>query len=182
MRARDLRFGTYYSGGLDWSFGGLPQSPPVLFFRTPLQYRNFRRPMEPWAAFHEDGEKLLLDGEVLPAGQGARADLDDALDAIFHHPNVGPFVCRQLIQRLVTSNPSPGYVYRCARAFANDGNGDARWLGVEAALGLTYRFAPNVALDLVAATLQGGDARDESFGDGDAKEVYKGVARVRVTW
>ena len=66
--------------------------------------------------------------------------------------------------------------------FANDGNGDARWLGVEAALGLTYRFAPNVALDLVAATLQGGDARDESFGDGDAKEVYKGVARVRVTW
>lgn len=65
---------------------------------------------------------------------------------------------------------------------APDGNGDARWLGVEAALGLTYRFAPNVALDLIAATLQGGDARDEGFGDGDAKEVYKGVARVRVTW
>ena len=63
-----------------------------------------------------------------------------------------------------------------------DGRGDSNWLGVEAALGMTYRFAPNVALDLVGATLQGGDARDENFGSRDAKPVYKGVARVRVTW
>ena len=46
-----------------------------------------------------------------------------ALDHIFNHPNVGPFVCRQLIQRLVTSNPSPAYVYRCGQAFANNGAG-----------------------------------------------------------
>ena len=61
-----------------------------------------------------------------------------------------------------------------------DGSGDARWLGVEAAAGMTYRFAPNVALDVIAATLQGGSARD-SGGD-DAEAVWKGVARVRVTW
>ena len=46
-------------------------------------------------------------------------DLKDTLDALFNHPNTGPFVSRQLIQRLITSNPSPGYVYRVAQAFAN---------------------------------------------------------------
>ncbi len=53
----------------------------------------------------------------------AEQDLAAALDNIFQHPNVGPFVCRHLIQRLVTSNPSPAYVYRCGQAFANDGTG-----------------------------------------------------------
>jgi hypothetical protein len=42
---------------------------------------------------------------------------------IFHHPNVGPFFCQFLIQRLVTSNPTPAYVYRCGQAFANNGSG-----------------------------------------------------------
>jgi uncharacterized protein (DUF1800 family) len=45
------------------------------------------------------------------------------LDTIFNHPNVGPFVARQLIQRLVTSNPSPGYVYRVASVFNDNGSG-----------------------------------------------------------
>src|SRR6185437_16062152 len=44
-------------------------------------------------------------------------------DLLFQHPNTGPFFCRQLIQHLVTSNPSPGYVYRVARVFADDGTG-----------------------------------------------------------
>jgi uncharacterized protein (DUF1800 family) len=60
---------------------------------------------------------------VLPAGQAPLTDLNAALDNIFQHPNVGPFICRQLIQRLVTSNPSPAYVYRCGQAFANHGSG-----------------------------------------------------------
>ena len=51
------------------------------------------------------------------------SDLKTALDNIFYHPNTGPFICRQLIQRLVTSNPSPGYVYRVAQVFANNGSG-----------------------------------------------------------
>jgi uncharacterized protein (DUF1800 family) len=103
-----------------WTLGGQNQGDPRRFFRP---QRNFRIPMESWAAFHASDEKRLLDGALLPAGQSARTDLEQALDVIFRHPNVGPFFCRSMIQRLVTSNPSPAYVYRCAQAFANDGKG-----------------------------------------------------------
>jgi hypothetical protein len=80
-------------------------------------------PMEPWSIYHDTAEKVLLDGATLPAGQSASTDLEQALDVIFNHPNVGPFVCKSLIQRLVTSNPSPAYVYRCAQWFDNNGAG-----------------------------------------------------------
>jgi len=53
----------------------------------------------------------------------ATSELNFALDDIFNHPNVGPFICKQLIQRLVCSNPSPAYVYRVAQVFNNDGTG-----------------------------------------------------------
>src|SRR5436305_9656910 len=75
------------------------------------------------ASHHSPGEKHVLDGVVIPAGQSAEQDLQMALDTIFNHPNVGPFVCRQLIQRLVTSNPSPGYIYRVASVFNDNGQG-----------------------------------------------------------
>jgi len=52
----------------------------------------------------------------------ANAELNFALDNIFYHPNVGPFVCKQLIQRLIESNPSPAYVYRVASVFDDDGS------------------------------------------------------------
>ena len=84
---------------------------------------HFRERMQPWESHHEQGSKRLLDGIVQAAGQPAVNDLVLALDVVFNHPNVGPFVCRQLIQRLVTSNPTPAYVYRCAQAFANNGSG-----------------------------------------------------------
>jgi uncharacterized protein (DUF1800 family) len=64
-----------------------------------------------------------LGGVSIPAGQTADQDLQMALDTILNHPNVGPFVCRQLIQRLVTSNPSPGYIYRVASVFNDNGQG-----------------------------------------------------------
>jgi uncharacterized protein (DUF1800 family) len=73
--------------------------------------------------YHNKETKTLLRGVTLPANQTAEKDLDDALDNIFNHPNVGPFISRQLIQRLVTSNPSRGYVYRVARTFNNNGQG-----------------------------------------------------------
>jgi uncharacterized protein (DUF1800 family) len=76
-----------------------------------------------WPAFHDDTAKTIVGGRVIPAAQGGVSDLKNALDALFEHPNTGPFISRQLIQRLVTSNPSPGYVYRVARAFANNGAG-----------------------------------------------------------
>jgi uncharacterized protein (DUF1800 family) len=73
-------------------------------------------PMVSSDADHDVEAKTLL-GQSIPAGQGAQADLDAALAIIFNHPNVGPFVGKQLILRLVTSNPSPAYVQRVATAF-----------------------------------------------------------------
>ncbi|HSV15972.1 MAG TPA: DUF1800 family protein, partial [Tepidisphaeraceae bacterium] len=58
------------------------------------------------------------------SGQTASVELNFAIDNIVNHPNVGPFICRQLIQRLVGSNPSPAYVYRVAQVFNNDGSGN----------------------------------------------------------
>ena len=84
---------------------------------------NWRTPMKPDPAYHEAGEKKLLDGVVLAAGGSPEQDLQAALDNIFNHPNVGPFICRQLIQRLVTSNPSAGYIDRVASVFNDNGGG-----------------------------------------------------------
>lgn len=86
-------------------------------------------PMVPVDSNHDMGTKQLLTypgaagGGLLPAGQSSVQDLNGALDNIFNHPNIGPFVCRQLIQHLVTSNPSPAYVQRVAAVFANNGSG-----------------------------------------------------------
>ncbi len=84
---------------------------------------NWRDPMINVASHHSSGAKNILNGVVIPAGQTAGQDLRMALDTIFNHPNVGPFFCRRLIQRLVTSNPSPGYVYRVASVFNDNGQG-----------------------------------------------------------
>lgn len=73
--------------------------------------------------FHENAAKTIVGGVVLPANQGGLKDLKDELDTLFNHPNTGPFIARELIQRLVTSNPGPGYVYRVAQVFANNGSG-----------------------------------------------------------
>jgi hypothetical protein len=72
---------------------------------------------------HDMAAKTLLNGTTLPAGQSSSQDLTGALTNIFNHQNVGPFVCRQLIQHLGTSNPSPAYVARISAVFANDGTG-----------------------------------------------------------
>ena len=79
-------------------------------------------PMVMFNWHHDKDEKVILD-TVISAGQDGRADIDEALDAIHEHPNVGPFIGRQLIQRLVTSNPEPEYVRRVAEAFNDDGRG-----------------------------------------------------------
>jgi uncharacterized protein (DUF1800 family) len=76
-----------------------------------------------YPANHENAAKTIVGGIVLPASQGGTKDLADTLDGLFYHPNAAPFFSRQLIQRLVTSNPSPGYVYRVAQVFENNGAG-----------------------------------------------------------
>jgi uncharacterized protein (DUF1800 family) len=80
-------------------------------------------PMVMFDNFHEPGEKYLLNGFVVPDGQTGIQDIDDAVDNLFNHPNVGPFVGKQLIQRLVSSNPSPEYVSRISAVFADNGDG-----------------------------------------------------------
>lgn len=72
---------------------------------------------------HDMGEKRLFGNNVLPAGQGASRDRAMALDAIFAHPNLPPFVSRILIQRLVKSDPSPAYIKRISGVFKDNGHG-----------------------------------------------------------
>jgi len=84
---------------------------------------NFDGTMVVFPDHHQPGTKLLLNGYTVPANQTPEQDLANALDDIFNHPNVGPFIGQQLIQHLVTSNPSPDYVARVAAVFANNGQG-----------------------------------------------------------
>jgi len=107
-----------------WSFGGEGNANPDLFWDADYNADiNWTTPMLPYTDPHEPGTKLLLNGKLLPAGQTPVKDMDDALDNIFNHPNVGPFIGRQLIQRLVTSNPSAAYIGRVAAVFNNNGAG-----------------------------------------------------------
>jgi uncharacterized protein (DUF1800 family) len=90
---------------------------------------NWRDPMVPrGGSTHDINSKTLLQGQVVPAcgstnAACAQSDLTAALNNIFNHPNVGPFISKQLIQHLVTSNPSPAYVERVATVFNNDCSG-----------------------------------------------------------
>jgi len=81
-----------------------------------------RLPMSLIASRHSTSEKSFL-GTTIPAGTPGDQSLQTALDTIANHPNVGPFIGRQLIQRLVTSNPSPAYIGRVALAFNDNGHG-----------------------------------------------------------
>ena len=73
-------------------------------------------------ANHDNTQKVLLNGTILPAGQPPDEDLKEALDNVFYHPNVGPFISKLLIQQMVTSNPTPAYVGRVAAVFNNNGS------------------------------------------------------------
>jgi uncharacterized protein (DUF1800 family) len=92
--------------------------------------RNFSQQMKMWDAQHDCNPKNIL-GVSLPArapslgnlGTAGKADVNAAINILFHHPNLGPFLSKQLIQRFVTSNPSPDYVQRVAEKFANNGSG-----------------------------------------------------------
>lgn len=114
-------FAKAFSG---WSFGALDNTKDAQFHKHDDNVEAlWVVPMKAWANYHSSSEKMLLDGRTLTAGQTPEQDMKDALDTIFQHPNVPPFFCRQLIQRLVTSNPSPAYVGRVAAVFVNDGAG-----------------------------------------------------------
>lgn len=128
-------FAHVYTG---WSFAGCEFSANVnQWMRCGSANRrdpSWQLPMRAYAPqYASEGNKQLLNypgvtlpGGVLPAGGSPEADLELALDNIFHHPNVGPFIARRLIQRLVTSNPSPAYIARVAGVFNDDNPGSAQ--------------------------------------------------------
>ena len=110
--------------GLSWNGGQLTHE---CFVRAGNCAANTNaretRPMVAYDQYHSTLEKRFL-GTTIAEGQSrTTADLKVALDTLFNHPNVGPFIGRQLIQRLVTSNPSPAYVRRVASAFNDNGQG-----------------------------------------------------------
>ena len=84
---------------------------------------NQAKPMKMFEEWHEQGVKRLLNGQVIPAGQTGMQDIEAAMDNLFNHDNIGPFISRRLIQHMVKSNPSPAYIARVAAAFANNGQG-----------------------------------------------------------
>jgi uncharacterized protein (DUF1800 family) len=101
-----------------WTFP--PRPGAISQWSNPINYEGA---MVSFASHHDPGSKLILQGRVLPGGQTPEQDLADGLDAVFNHPNVGPFIGKQLIQHLVTSNPSPQYITRVATVFNNNGQG-----------------------------------------------------------
>jgi len=112
----------------NWVKGRLPTN-----WNPPPNYTNA---MALVSQHHELGSKTLLDNIVLPPAAGPQADqnttnfdtycsqdLEKAVDSLFYNENVGPFICRELIQRLVTSHPSRDYLYRVVQVFNDDGKG-----------------------------------------------------------
>jgi uncharacterized protein (DUF1800 family) len=108
-------FASVFTG---WTYPPLPGATSQ--WTNPI---NFDGTMVAVPDHHQPGTKALLNGYTVPANQTPEQDLANALDNIFNHPNVGPFISKQLIQHLLTSNPSPAYVARIAAVFANNGQG-----------------------------------------------------------
>jgi len=83
--------------------------------------KNFAGDMTAVASNHDSGAKQLLNDVIQPAGLAMEADLTGAIRNVFMHPGVAPFVTKQLIQKLVTGDPSPQYVARVAAVFNDNG-------------------------------------------------------------
>lgn len=100
-----------------WTYGDAKATNPT--GTNPSYYDG---PMKPVDKYHDTGEKTVL-GTLFNAGQTTQQDFDQALSVVFNHHNVGPFLVRELIQRLVTSNPSPTYIGDVVAVFNNNGQG-----------------------------------------------------------
>ncbi len=92
-------------------------------FRDGADEVNLATPMRLFPVEHDVTEKSIINDIVLPAGRSGMSDLEETLDILFNHPNMGPFLSIRLIQQFVKSNPSPDYVERVATVFNDNGNG-----------------------------------------------------------
>ncbi len=114
---------TGLSGGA-WDVEVFPElEGDPLSFGGSLNKFDATVPMIMYEQFHEPDTKTMIDGTVIPANQPGMDDIEDALDVLFNHANVGPFIAIRLIQQLVKSNPTPAYINRVAMAFNNNGQG-----------------------------------------------------------
>jgi uncharacterized protein (DUF1800 family) len=100
-----------------WTYGNSSGTPP-----TYQNWNYYPGPMLPILSYHDRTQKTIL-GQTLPANQTNVQDLDGAIDILFNHPNVGPFLATRMIRALVTSNPSAAYIARVAAAFNDNGQG-----------------------------------------------------------
>ena len=128
-------------------------------------------PMIAVEGLHDTGAKTIL-GQAIPAGLSAEQDLAAAMGIIFNHPNVGPFVAKQLIEHLVTSNPSPAYVQRVATAF-NTGTFNSYGSGKRGDLQATV-----AAILLDAEARQGDNPATVSVTDGKLREPVVMIASI----
>ncbi|MEK6399006.1 MAG: DUF1800 family protein, partial [Terriglobus sp.] len=110
-------FADTYTG---WTYATSSGTAPTTF---PNKTANFNSPLMPVDSAHDTTPKTLLNNTVVSAGGTARGDMKIALDNLFNDPDLPPFVCKQLIQHLVTSTPSNAYVQRVATVFVNNGSG-----------------------------------------------------------
>jgi len=99
------------------------------YFGLGIWAADMTQPMKMYEEWHQPGPKTLPGGYVIPGGQAGLTEIRTAIHQLVQHPNVGPFIGRQLIQRLVTSNPTPQYVQRVAAIFDNNGQGERGDLG-----------------------------------------------------
>ena len=106
-------------------FTGLSWGDRTTFNRSAANDTSYTLPLIIFNTSHEPGVKNLLNGFVVPNRNPVNgiADIQDAIDNLFNHSNTPPFVSKFLIQRLVTSNPSPSYINRVANVFVNNGQG-----------------------------------------------------------
>lgn len=100
-----------------WNYG------PVVNSQFVSYGVDFSQPLAPFDQYHDHGAKTLFGTVALPAGQDINTDRTAALNAIFNHSNLPPFVSVRLIQQLVKSNPTPAYVARISAVFKNNGKG-----------------------------------------------------------
>ncbi len=128
-----------------WAFANAPASTTNIFDykRQTTDWDTKHADDHPWLvpmryfdAFHDKTAKRVVSPQQVPlasatptsvpAGQTGPQDLKILLDTLSNHPNVAPFLSRQLIQRLITSNPSPGYVYRVAQVWTQQKDSPAQ--------------------------------------------------------
>lgn len=99
------------------------------YFGLDPYWNDYTVPMAIYDDYHDKGEKVLVTGTILPAGQSGQEDIRQAIHELFIHPNTGPFIARRLIQNMVKSNPTPAYIDRVATIFNNNGKGKRGDLG-----------------------------------------------------